>query len=103
MGGVAKPPPSRIPQTRLGRLASLGVAAGGLAMGAAAAGFKRLSQGEAPQFGAALLSGANAEKLAARLARLRGAAMKIGQLVSLQGEDVLPPEFAKAGFASVRL
>ena len=96
MGGVAKPPPSRIPQTRLGRLASLGVAAGGLAMGAAAAGFKRLSQGEAPQFGAALLSGANAEKLAARLARLRGAAMKIGQLVSLQGEDVLPPEFAKA-------
>ena len=28
--------------------------------------------------------------------RLRGAAMKIGQLVSLQGDDVLPPEFAQA-------
>ena len=38
----------------------------------------------------------NAERLAARLANLRGAAMKLGQLVSLQGEDVLPPEFAQA-------
>ena len=55
-----------------------------------------LARGEAAEFGAALLSGANAKRLAARLARLRGAAMKIGQLVSLQGEDVLPPEFAQA-------
>ena len=93
---MAKPAPTPIPQTRLGRLARIGVAAGELAMGAAAEGLKRLSRGQAPEFGAALLSAANAEKLAARLARLRGAAMKIGQLVSLQGEDVLPPEFAKA-------
>lgn len=91
-----KPAASSVPQSRLGRLASLGVAAGELALGAAAAGFKRLSRGQAPEFGAALLSGGNAERLAVRLGRLRGAAMKIGQLLSLQGEDLLPPEFARA-------
>lgn len=70
-------------------------------MGAAAEGFRRMTRGEAPEFGAALLSAANAERLAARLGRLRGAAMKLGQLVSLQGEDLLPPEFARA-FAVLR-
>jgi predicted unusual protein kinase regulating ubiquinone biosynthesis (AarF/ABC1/UbiB family) len=37
-----------------------------------------------------------ARRLAERLSNLRGAAMKLGQLISLQGEDVLPPEFAQA-------
>ena len=43
-----------------------------------------------------MFSARNAQRLAARLAHLRGAAMKLGQIVSLQGEDVLPPEFAQA-------
>jgi predicted unusual protein kinase regulating ubiquinone biosynthesis (AarF/ABC1/UbiB family) len=93
---MPKPPPAPIPQSRLERLARLGVAAGELAVGAAAEGIRRLARGEAVEFGTALLSAPNAKRLAARLARLRGAAMKIGQLVSLQGEDVLPPEFAQA-------
>jgi predicted unusual protein kinase regulating ubiquinone biosynthesis (AarF/ABC1/UbiB family) len=91
-----KPPPAPIPQSRLERLARIGVAAGELAFGAAAEGIRRLARGEAAQFGTALLTAPNAKRLAARLARLRGAAMKIGQLVSLQGDDVLPPEFAQA-------
>ena len=91
-----KPPPAPIPQSRLGRFARMGLAAGGLAAGAAAEGLKRMARGQAPDFRGALLSAPNARRLAARLARLRGAAMKIGQLVSLQGDDVLPPEFAQA-------
>ena len=91
-----KPPPSAIPQTRLGRLARMGMAAGGLAAGAAAQGLKRMARGEAPDFRGALLSAPNAKRLAERLARMRGAAMKIGQLVSMQGEDLLPAEFAQA-------
>ncbi len=91
-----KPPPAPIPQSRLGRFARMGLAAGGLAAGAATEGLKRLARGQAPDFRGALLSAPNARRLAARLARLRGAAMKIGQLVSLQGDDVLPPEFAQA-------
>ena len=101
----AKPPsspkPKRsasapIPQTRLGRFARIGMAAGGLAAGAVAQGLKRMAQGEAPDFRGALLSGASATRLAERLSQLRGAAMKIGQLVSMQGDDLLPPEFAQA-------
>jgi predicted unusual protein kinase regulating ubiquinone biosynthesis (AarF/ABC1/UbiB family) len=93
---MRKPSPAPIPQTRLGRIARLGLAAGELAVGAAAEGLRRFARGEASDLGSALLSAPNARRLAARLARLRGAAMKIGQLVSLQGEDVLPPEFAQA-------
>ena len=55
-----------------------------------------MARGEAPDFRGALLSTPNAKRLAERLGRLRGAAMKVGQLVSMQGEDMLPPEFAKA-------
>ena len=93
---MRKPSPAPIPQTRLGRIARLGLAAGELAVGAAAEGLRRFARGEASDLGSALFSAPNARRLAARLARLRGAAMKIGQLVSLQGEDVLPPEFAQA-------
>jgi len=93
---MPKPPPAPVPQSRLERLARIGLAAGELAVGAATEGIRRLARGEAAELGTALLSGANAKRLATRLARLRGAAMKIGQLVSLQGEDVLPPEFAQA-------
>jgi len=91
-----RPPRAPIPQTRLARFARIGLAAGELAVGAAAEGLRRFARGEPAGSGSALLSGPNARRLAARLARLRGAAMKIGQLVSLHGEDVLPPEFAQA-------
>jgi len=93
---MRKPAPAPIPQSRLGRIARLGLAAGELAAGAAAEGLRRFARGEAGDLGSALFSAPNARRLAARLGRLRGAAMKIGQLVSLQGEDVLPPEFAQA-------
>jgi predicted unusual protein kinase regulating ubiquinone biosynthesis (AarF/ABC1/UbiB family) len=93
---TGRSPPAPVPQSRLGRFARIGVAAGELAVGAAAEGLRRFARGEAGNIGSALFSAPNARRLAARLARLRGAAMKIGQLVSLQGEDVLPPEFAEA-------
>ena len=93
---IRRPTSAPVPHTRLARFARLGLAAGELAVGAAAEGLRRFARGETGDLGSALLSGGNARRLAARLARLRGAAMKIGQLVSLQGEDLLPPEFAQA-------
>jgi predicted unusual protein kinase regulating ubiquinone biosynthesis (AarF/ABC1/UbiB family) len=93
---MRKPPPAPVPGSRLGRIARIGLAAGELAVGAAAEGLRRFARGDANDLGSALLSGPNARRLAARLARLRGAAMKIGQLISLQGDDILPPEFAQA-------
>ncbi|HYR00842.1 MAG TPA: AarF/UbiB family protein, partial [Casimicrobiaceae bacterium] len=90
-----RPKATPVPQTRLGRLARIGFAAAEMAVGGAVEGLRGLARsgGAAPS---AVFSARNAQRLAARLARLRGAAMKLGQIVSLQGEDVLPPEFAQA-------
>jgi len=96
MSSVRKAPAAPIPQTRLGRFARIGLAAGELAAGTAVEGLRRLVRGDDVDVSSALLSATNARRLAARLAHLRGAAMKIGQLASLQGEDILPAEFARA-------
>jgi predicted unusual protein kinase regulating ubiquinone biosynthesis (AarF/ABC1/UbiB family) len=87
---------SRVPTTRLGRVLRLGMTAGGLAAGGVAEGIRRLAgTGEVGQT-SALLTSANANRLARRLSHLRGAAMKLGQLLSLESEQVLPTEFAEA-------
>jgi len=85
-----------VPQSRLGRLASVALAAGELALGGVAAGVRRLAAGRSTDAASAFLSPANARRLAERLARLRGGAMKLGQMMSLQGTSLLPPEFAEA-------
>ena len=89
---------ARVPQTRVGRLAGLALAAGGLALGGAVEGLRRLASGTAggKDGASALLSVGNAQRLATQLARMRGGAMKLGQMLSLQGEGLLPPEFVQA-------
>lgn len=42
------------------------------------------------------MSEENAERLAEALCRMRGAALKLGQMLSLQDDGVLPPALAKA-------
>jgi aarF domain-containing kinase len=42
------------------------------------------------------ISDANAERLAEALCRMRGAALKIGQMLSLQDDGILPSPLAKA-------
>jgi predicted unusual protein kinase regulating ubiquinone biosynthesis (AarF/ABC1/UbiB family) len=70
--------------------------AGEFAVGGLADGAKRLV-GSLPADPASIfLSGQRAEKLTRRLSQMRGAAMKLGQLMSLEGDDLLPPEFADA-------
>jgi predicted unusual protein kinase regulating ubiquinone biosynthesis (AarF/ABC1/UbiB family) len=93
-----KPPrrESRVPSTRAGRLLRMGVAAGELAAGGVAGKIRQAWSREAGTGTSALLSGKNARRLAHHLSHLRGAAMKLGQLVSMDTEHVLPPEFAQA-------
>ncbi len=85
---------SRVPSGRAERLVQLGWLAGRLALGSAAEGLRRL--GGAPSPGHPMLSGANAQRLARSLASMRGAAMKLGQLLSLEADDLLPPEVSEA-------
>ncbi len=74
----------------------MGVTAGGMAMGGLAEGFRRATGKATGTATSVLLSGANATRLAKRLAHMRGAAMKLGQLLSMESSQVLPPEFAEA-------
>src|SRR5437870_5560355 len=86
---------SPVPTGRLRRLAGLGFTAGELAVRGLAEGARRLVGGERTVAGA-FLTGTSAAILARRLSHMRGAAMKLGQLLSLQGEDLVPAEFASA-------
>ena len=89
--------PSRhrsVPSSRIGRLGGFTRLAGGLAGGVLSEGARRLASGERPRLDQLLLTPANARRLTDRLAHLRGAAMKLGQMISMDAGDVLPPELA---------
>lgn len=92
-----------VPESAASRVlgfASLGV---GLAFGAVAESAKRavgisipvISPGGATPY-SAFVSDANAERLAASLSRMRGSALKLGQMLSIQDERVIPPQILKA-------
>ncbi len=95
----AEPPAPRsespVPQGRTRRFLHLGRAVGEMAASAAAQGLQQLARGERPALQDLMLTPANARRLADRLSTLRGAAMKLGQLMSLDGHGVLPAEFAE--------
>ena len=87
---------SRVPAGRLERLARFGLMAGEFAAGGLVEGTRRFFGGSAADAASAMLNPESARRLAQRLSRLRGAAMKLGQLLSLESTDILPPAFAEA-------
>jgi predicted unusual protein kinase regulating ubiquinone biosynthesis (AarF/ABC1/UbiB family) len=90
------PRQTRVPAGRIERLARFGLLAGRFAASGLADGVRRMA-GRVPAGAAeALLTATNARRLAQQLSRMRGAAMKLGQLLSLETEDILPPEFTEA-------
>ncbi|WP_128892431.1 AarF/ABC1/UbiB kinase family protein [Erythrobacter sp. HKB08] len=89
--------PSRhraVPSGRLSRLGGFSRLAGGVAGGMLAEGARRLAAGERPRMDELLLTPGNAKRLTDRLSHLRGAAMKLGQMISMDAGDFLPPELA---------
>lgn len=87
-------PSSSVPSSRLSRLMRLGGMATGVAGNMLVAGARQLAQGKRPNFSNLLLTPANALKVTQQLAQMRGAAMKVGQLISMDAGDLLPPEMA---------
>ncbi len=87
-------PAAPVPTGRLSRLARLGGMVGSVAGSMLLDGAKRVARGERPAVGDLLLTPANARRVADRLAGMRGAAMKMGQLVSMDAGEMLPPELA---------
>jgi predicted unusual protein kinase regulating ubiquinone biosynthesis (AarF/ABC1/UbiB family) len=82
----------KVPGSRLARLAGFGQLAGGVVGGVLTEGAKRLARGDRPHISDLLLTPANAIRVADQLSRLRGAAMKLGQMISMDAGDVLPAE-----------
>lgn len=67
----------------------------GVAGNMAVHGLGALGRGEKPEIRNLLLTPQNISRIAERLAEMRGAAMKIGQLVSMDTGEMLPPELAQ--------
>ena len=81
-----------VPSGRLSRLGAFGRMAGGVAGGVMAEGARRLAAGERPQMSELLLTPANVTRVTDQLSNLRGAAMKLGQMISMDAGDILPKE-----------
>ena len=84
-----------VPQGRWSRLGQFGRLAGGVAGGMMAEGARRLADGDRPTVRNMMLTPGNAARMADRLSHLRGAAMKLGQMISLDAGDMLPPELTE--------
>lgn len=76
---------------RFGKFARL---AGGVAGSMLTEGVRQLRSGKRPTTRDLLLTPANAQRLTRQLREMRGAAMKLGQILSMDGGDFLPPELA---------
>ncbi|XP_033970487.1 atypical kinase COQ8B, mitochondrial [Trematomus bernacchii] len=88
----------KVPATRISRLANFGGLAVGLGIGAIAEVAKQSFGGK--QKGGALLdspllSEANAERIVNTLCKVRGAALKIGQMFSIQDNSFINPQLQK--------
>jgi hypothetical protein len=83
---------SRVPSSRLGRLWEYGGLAASMAFGVVGESIRR-SSGQNDAKGSLLLSPGNIERLVNKLSKMRGAALKLGQMMSFQGL----PQFITAG------
>ncbi|PKH07111.1 AarF/ABC1/UbiB kinase family protein [Moritella sp. Urea-trap-13] len=84
----------KVPTSKLSRISKLGSLVVQVAGNVAFEGVKQFSQGKTPTFSKLLLTPRNIENLADKLAQLRGAAMKVGQLLSMDAGDLLPKELS---------
>ena len=84
-----------VPSKRLARLWHLGRATGDLAAGVGLRGLIDLALNRDGEMNRIRLSPAHTQRFTDRLARMRGAAMKMGQLMSLDGSDIFTPEAAE--------
>ena len=84
-----------VPAGRVARLGTFGRLVGGVASGMVAEGARRLASGDSINARDLILTPGNVQRLTDRLSHLRGAAMKMGQMISLDAGDFLPDELSK--------
>lgn len=84
-----------VPISRLSRLTSLGSLVTKVASNIAIDTAKQWAKGQSTKTNDLLLQPKNIEHLANKLSELRGAAMKVGQILSMDAGDLLPPELSQ--------
>ncbi|KAF5325897.1 hypothetical protein D9611_000781 [Ephemerocybe angulata] len=83
---------SKVPSSRIGRLFHYGGLAASLSYGAAAELIRRGTGTTDEASSSLMLTEANVKRLVGKLSQMRGAALKLGQFMSIQDTHVLPPE-----------
>lgn len=87
----------KVPSSRIGRMASFGGLFAGLGIGTISELTKgALGLGGSTDMKSAFLSPQNAERIVDTLCRVRGAALKIGQILSIQDSSLVSPQIVKA-------
>ena len=81
-----------LPGSRFGRLMRLGGMSSGVLGGMVTSGLGQIARGQRPSLSSALLTPTTAARITRDLGRMRGAAMKLGQMLSMDEGAVLPPE-----------
>ena len=84
-----------VPAGRIARFGTFGRLVGGVASGMVAEGARRIASGEGINARDLILTPGNVQRMTDRLSHLRGAAMKMGQMISLDAGDFLPEELSK--------
>ncbi|TGO68916.1 hypothetical protein BOTNAR_0018g00390 [Botryotinia narcissicola] len=79
---------SSVPSSRLGRLWNYSGLAAGMIGGAISESLRRVGGGGGE--GSFMLSASNMDRLVTKLSRMRGAALKLGQMISFQDSKMLP-------------
>lgn len=80
---------SRVPSSRLGRLWQYGGLATSMAFGAVSESVRRATGSQ--ESGSVMFSAGNMERMVAKLSKMRGAALKLGQMLSIQGMLLILP------------
>lgn len=85
----------RVPSGRFERAARWGLLTGGMAAGFVGEGVRRVASGASFGYSELVFNDANARRLLKSLGRMRGAAMKLGQALSMELEGLVPPAFTE--------
>jgi len=83
-----------VPSRRISRFLGFGGMAAGIAGNVALNGARQLASGKRPKASDLFLTPSNAMKLTRQLSNMRGAAMKLGQMISMDSGGFLPKELA---------
>jgi len=83
----------KVPSGRIARLAKFGGLASALAGNLVKGATKQILSGQRPSLSQSFLNTDNAVSITKRLAHMRGAAMKLGQLLSMDAGALLPAEW----------